>query len=103
MDAVDAAWLHDLADVDLRAVFWFPFLDMFDWDYHDGTAPVDDYRVPVGLVRLRRDAGGGLVRTDQRARRLPGLGEDARGSRSRTAGLTPAHHRPCTWVRMRWS
>jgi hypothetical protein len=62
MEAVDTALVHDLADVDLRAVFWFPFLDMFDWDYREGSAPLDDYRVPFGLVRLRRDDDGGLVR-----------------------------------------
>lgn len=62
LDQVMAAARGPLADVDLRAVLWSPFLDMVDWDYREATGPSDDFLLPFGLVSLRRTSRGDLSR-----------------------------------------
>lgn len=82
------AWLDDLLDavaqlraegIDLAALFWFPVLDMFDWEYRLGTRPLDDYRQQFGLVDLVRGADGRLGRVTNAAyRHFQQLAADAK-------------------------
>jgi len=74
--AAKAQWVDDLLDtveqvraegVPVAGVFWFPLLDLVDWSYRDGTAPVDDYLLPFGLVDLVRGADHVLARVPNAA------------------------------------
>ncbi len=65
------AWLDDLASgvgelraegVDLVAAFWFPMLDMFEWEYRFDTRPLDDFHIGFGLVDLVRGPDNRLER-----------------------------------------
>ncbi|HEY3408623.1 MAG TPA: beta-galactosidase [Propionicimonas sp.] len=65
------AWLDDLAaavtqlrteGVDLVAGFWFPMLDMFEWEYRFDTRPLDDFHIRFGLVDLVRGPDNRLER-----------------------------------------
>lgn len=69
------AWLRELletvrgplADLDLRGAFWFPFLDMVDWDYRESGRPMEDHLLPFGLVGLEREPDGDLRRVPNAA------------------------------------
>ncbi|MEA4944681.1 MAG: family 1 glycosylhydrolase [Propionicimonas sp.] len=72
------AWLDDLAaavaelrsdGIDLVAGFWFPMLDMFEWEYRFDTRPLDDFRIQFGLVDLVRGPDNRLQRIPNRAYR----------------------------------
>jgi hypothetical protein len=61
-DAVRSAWLQrSLATIkELRGqgvpvvgYTWFPMLTMIDWRYRFGRRPVEEYRLELGLYRLR--------------------------------------------------
>lgn len=65
------AWLDDLAagvaelrgeGIDLVAAFWFPMLDMFEWEYRFDTRPLDDFHIRFGLVDLVRGPDNRLER-----------------------------------------
>lgn len=79
------AWLDDLASgvaelraegIDLVAAFWFPMLDMFEWEYRFDTRPLDDFHIRFGLVDLVRGPDNRLHRIPNAAyahyRRLAG-------------------------------
>jgi beta-glucosidase len=34
---------------------WWPLYDLINWEYRDGTKPVESYLEPMGLHRLRMD------------------------------------------------
>lgn len=64
-------WLDDLASavdqlraegVPLAAGFWFPMLDMFEWEYRFDTRPLDDFQIRFGLVDLVRGPDNRLER-----------------------------------------
>ncbi|MCA0253812.1 MAG: family 1 glycosylhydrolase [Actinobacteria bacterium] len=70
------AWLDDLASaaselraegIDLVAAFWFPMLDMFEWEYRFDTRPLDDFRIQFGLVDLVRGPDNRLQRVRNEA------------------------------------
>jgi len=46
----------------LIAAFWFPFLDMYDWQYRFATAPLETYHQRFGLVDLVRGPDNRLAR-----------------------------------------
>jgi len=35
---------------------WWPLYDLINWEYREGTGPVDDYLEPMGLYALRPEA-----------------------------------------------
>ena len=70
------AWLDELTSavaelrsegVSLVAAFWFPMLDMFEWDYRFDTRPLDDFRIRFGLVDLVRGPDNRLQRVPNAA------------------------------------
>lgn len=83
------AWLDDLASavaelraeaVDLVAAFWFPMLDMFEWEYRFDTRPLDDFGIRFGLVDLVRGPDNRLERVPNPA--YAHFRELAKGARS---------------------
>jgi len=65
------AWIDDLTrtlgelrskSVEIAAAFWFPFLDMYEWEYRFATTPLDAHRQRFGLVDLIRGADNRLAR-----------------------------------------
>lgn len=89
IDADDASrrhWLRELlqATDDLRAdgvpvlcLTWWPLYDFIDWNYREGTGPVTDYLVPMGLFRLVPEPSGVL-----RRERLPVADDFAQAARA---------------------
>jgi beta-glucosidase/6-phospho-beta-glucosidase/beta-galactosidase len=41
---------------------WWPLYDLVNWEYREGTAPVERYLEPMGLYALRPEGGGRLRR-----------------------------------------
>jgi beta-glucosidase len=41
---------------------WWPLYDLVNWEYREGTGPVEDYLEPMGLYRLIRDEDGAFRR-----------------------------------------
>jgi beta-glucosidase len=41
---------------------WWPLYDLVNWEYREGTGPVEEYLEPMGLYALRPDDGGDLRR-----------------------------------------
>jgi len=70
------AWTDDLVrtvaelksdGVFIAAVFWFPLLDMYDWEYRFVTTPLDAHRQRFGLVDLVRGPDNRLARVPNAA------------------------------------
>lgn len=64
-------WLDDSVSAirDLRAeglpvvgYTWWPFLDAVSWEYRERPGLVEEFLEPAGLVRLRPDLNGSLIR-----------------------------------------
>lgn len=64
-------WLHELLrtvesvrdeGLPLVGVTWWPFLDAVGWDYRESGADVATHLEPAGLIRLRPDGAGVLIR-----------------------------------------
>jgi hypothetical protein len=63
-DACRRLWLEEAVD-SLRTLLtdgipvvgftWWPLYDLINWEYRDGTKPVESYLEPMGLHRLRMD------------------------------------------------
>lgn len=69
-------WMDQLMDacaelraegVPLIAAFWFPMLDMFEWEYRFDTRPLDDFHIRFGLVDLVRGPDNQLARVPNQA------------------------------------
>jgi beta-glucosidase/6-phospho-beta-glucosidase/beta-galactosidase len=66
-EAGRAAWLTESvaavkqlrsAGVPVLGYTWFPLFTMIDWRYRFGRAPLDQYRIELGLYRLSGDGAG---------------------------------------------
>jgi beta-glucosidase len=63
-DACRRLWLEEavgslqrlIADaIPVVGFTWWPLYDLINWEYREGTKPVEDYLEPMGLHRLRMD------------------------------------------------
>jgi beta-glucosidase/6-phospho-beta-glucosidase/beta-galactosidase len=63
-DACRRLWLEEAVDslrtlltdgIPLVGFTWWPFYDLINWEYREGTGPVESYLEPMGLHRLRMD------------------------------------------------
>ncbi|WP_103135115.1 family 1 glycosylhydrolase [Mesotoga sp. B105.6.4] len=50
---------EDLLDegLNLGGYTWFPAMDLINWDYRYGTAPVECYLEPMGFIQLKMNPG----------------------------------------------
>jgi hypothetical protein len=66
-DACRQLWLEEAVgslktligeEIPLVGFTWWPLYDLINWEYREGTKPVEDYLEPMGLHRLRMDEEG---------------------------------------------
>ena len=69
--------------VPLVGVTWWPFVDAVGWDYRESVAPAAEHLEPAGLVGLRPDGAGTMVReplpVTEAVRRAIAAGRPTRG------------------------
>lgn len=53
--------------IELVGAFWFPMLDMFEWEYRFDTLPLDEFHIQFGLVDLVRGPDNRLERVPNKA------------------------------------
>lgn len=66
-DIVSAADELRAEEIELAGAFWFPMLDMFEWEYRFDTRPLDDFHIRFGLVDLVRGPDNRLERVPNQA------------------------------------